>query len=117
MKTDLSYLRDMSGGNTELVLEMIGIFKDQVVEFGREMDQHLENKEYELLGKLAHKAKSSVSIMGLEDLARDLKDLENMAREGKNVQSYPGIISKFKQLTSEVVEELNMVSNNIELYF
>jgi len=117
MKTDLSYLRDMSGGNKELVLEMIGIFKDQVVEFGREMDQHLENKDYELLGKLAHKAKSSVSIMGLQDLAQDLKNLENLAREGKKVQSYSGIISRFKQVTSEAIEELNVVSNNIELYF
>jgi HPt (histidine-containing phosphotransfer) domain-containing protein len=117
MKTDLSYLRDMSGGNTELVLEMINIFKDQVVEFGREMDQHLEKKEYELLGKLAHKAKSSVSIMGLQDLAKELKNLENMAREGRKVQSYPGIIARFKKVTSEAVEELNVVSNNIELYF
>jgi HPt (histidine-containing phosphotransfer) domain-containing protein len=117
MKTDLSYLRDMSGGNQELVLEMINIFKDQVVEFSREMDQHLEKKEYELLGKLAHKAKSSVSIMGLQDLAVELKNLENLTREGKKVQSYAGIISRFKQVTSEAIEELNVVSNNIELYF
>ncbi len=117
MKTDLSYLRDMSGGNKELVLEMINIFKDQVVEFSREMDQHLEKKEYELLGKLAHKAKSSVSIMGLQDLAGELKNLENLTREGKKVQSYSGIISRFKQVTSEAIEELNVVSNNIELYF
>jgi HPt (histidine-containing phosphotransfer) domain-containing protein len=117
MKTDLSYLREMSGGNTELVLEMIKIFKDQVVEFGREMDQHLAKEEYELLGKLAHKAKSSVSIMGLQDLARDLKELENLAREGKKVKDYSVIISKFKQVTSEAIEELDVVINNIELYF
>ncbi len=33
MKTDLSYLKEMSGGNKELVLEMITIFRDQVAEF------------------------------------------------------------------------------------
>jgi len=117
MKTDLSYLRDMSGGNTELVLEMINIFKEQVVEFSREMDQHLEKEEYDLLGKLAHKAKSSVSIMGMNDLAQELKILEDLARDGKNVSSYPGIITRFKQETAEAVQELNTVSNNLELYF
>ena len=117
MKTDLSYLREMSGGNTELVLEMIGIFKEQVVEFAGEMENLLANKEYESLGKLAHKAKSSVSIMGLQSLAQDMKDLENLAREGKKSESYARFVNNFKKETSEAVEELNVVINNIELYF
>lgn len=117
MKTDLSYLREMSGGNKELILEMVGIFKEQVVEFADEMDKHLTNKEYELLGKLAHKAKSSVSIMGMQDLARDLKNLENLASEGKKIDSYAGLIQKFRQETADASEELTVVINNIELYF
>jgi HPt (histidine-containing phosphotransfer) domain-containing protein len=117
MKTDLSYLREMSGGNKELILEMIGIFKEQVIEFAEEMDKHLNNKEYELLGKLAHKAKSSVSIMGMQDLARDLKNLENLAGEGKKTETYAGIVHKFRQETVDATEELNVVINNIELYF
>jgi len=117
MKTDLSYLREMSGGNKELILEMIGIFKDQVIEFSVEMDKYLNNKEYELLGKLAHKAKSSVSIMGMQDLARDLKNLENLASDGKKSETYAGIIQNFKQETAVATEELNVVINNIELYF
>jgi len=117
MKTDLSYLREMSGGNTELVLEMIDIFSNQVVEFASEMDDLLKSENYELLGKLAHKAKSSVSIMGLNDLALELKQLENNARERKNPSSYPVIVEKFKQETAEAVKELIIVAKNIELYF
>jgi HPt (histidine-containing phosphotransfer) domain-containing protein len=117
MKTDLSYLKEMSGGNTDLVLEMINIFREQVTEFSKEMDHHLVNREYELLGKLAHKAKSSVSIMGLQDLAKELKNLENLTHEGKKVESYAGIVGKFKQDTSEALQELNVISNNIQLYF
>jgi HPt (histidine-containing phosphotransfer) domain-containing protein len=117
MKTDLSYLKEMSGGNKELVLEMIDIFNDQVKEFSTDMDNHLKNKEYELLGKLAHKAKSSVSIMGLNDLAIDLKDLENLAREGKKTEKYAGIIGKFKDETAIALKELQVVKDNIDLYF
>jgi HPt (histidine-containing phosphotransfer) domain-containing protein len=117
MKTDLSYLREMSGGNTDLVLEMIGIFKEQVAEFSKEMDHHLKNREFDLLGKLAHKAKSSVSIMGLQDLAKDLKNLETLAHDGKKAESYAGIVAKFKQETSEALQELKVISDNIQLYF
>jgi HPt (histidine-containing phosphotransfer) domain-containing protein len=117
MKTDLSYLKEMSGGNKELVLEMITIFREQVSEFSMEMDRHMANRDYDSLGKLAHKAKSSVSIMGLQDLAVDLKDLENFAREGKKTESYAGFIEKFKQVSAIALQELEVVSANIELYF
>jgi HPt (histidine-containing phosphotransfer) domain-containing protein len=117
MKTDLSYLRELAGGNKELALDMINIFKSQVVEFAQEMENHLRNKEYELLGKLAHKAKSSVAIMGLDELATVLKELENDAREGKNRESYPSMVDRFKKETTEAVKELDVVTDNLEFYF
>jgi HPt (histidine-containing phosphotransfer) domain-containing protein len=117
MKTDLSYLQEMSGGNKELVVEMINIFKSQVVEFARDMENHLQKREFELLGKLAHKAKSSVSIMGLNNLANDLKTLETLTKEGRNPDTYPDLVSNFKKETTEAIEELNVVQKNIEHYF
>ncbi|HLO59928.1 MAG TPA: Hpt domain-containing protein [Bacteroidales bacterium] len=117
MNIDLSYLREMSGGNRDLIVEMINIFSSQVKEFGNEMDELLKNKQYELLGKLAHKAKSSVSIMGLADLAVRLKDLENSANQGKKIETYAPIIDSFKNTTSEAVKELEVVAQNLELYF
>jgi HPt (histidine-containing phosphotransfer) domain-containing protein len=117
MNIDLSYLREMSGGNKELIVEMINIFTSQVKEFGNEMDELLKNNQFELLGKLAHKAKSSVSIMGLADLAVRLKDLENAANQGKKIETYAPIIDSFKNTTSEAVKELEVVAQNLELYF
>ncbi len=117
MKTDLTYLRNMSAGNKELVIEMIGIFKVQIKEFVEEMNQYYSNQEYEALGKLAHKAKSSISIMGLNDLAIELKHFENMAKAGITPEKYPEFISKFKKETEEAVSELDEVSANIDIYF
>jgi HPt (histidine-containing phosphotransfer) domain-containing protein len=116
MKVDLTYLKNMSAGNKDLVLEMIGIFKSQVEEFTTEMDKLFADKEFELLGRLAHKAKSSISIMGLNDLAIDLKNFENLAKEGKEVDTYPQFIEKFKTETQQAVDELNEVVSNIDIY-
>jgi len=117
MRTDLSYLQEMAGGNKMLILEMISIFKSQVAEFADEMDKLLGNKEYELLGKLAHKAKSSVAIMGMSDLAEDLKTLELLAKDKKNTRLYPTILKNFREGTSEAIEELEVVEKNVELFF
>ena len=117
MKTDLTYLKEMSGGNKDLIREMITIFISQVGVFSGELDRLLEKKEYELLGKLAHKAKSSISIMGMYDLALELKTLENLAREGMQTEKYADIISSFKYQTQLAVEELKEVLQKIDNYF
>ena len=116
MKVDLTYLKNMSAGNQALVQEMIGIFKTQVAEFNHEMEELLSQKEYEKLGRLAHKAKSSISIMGLNDLAVELKKFENLAKASEEIEQYPIFINKFKIETAEAIQELEEVSNNIELY-
>lgn len=117
MSVELSYLKEMSGGNKELAKEMIDIFITQVKEFSISLQEHYESKDYEKLGKLAHKAKSSISIMGLEDLAKDLKRLELMAKEGKQVDEYPAILEKFNVQTSQAIDELNDITKNIDIYF
>lgn len=106
----------MSAGNKELVLEMIDIFKEQVTEFSELMDDYYSKKEFELLGRLAHKAKSSISIMGLNDLAVELKNFENLAKAGEKTETFPGFIEKFKKETSEAIEELDEVAKNLDIY-
>ena len=116
MKVDLSYLKNMSAGNKELVIEMIGIFREQVKEFNEGLEELYANKEFEDLGRLAHKAKSSISIMGLNDLAVELKTFETLARAGEEVEKYPGFIANFKKETQEALIELDDVVNNLDIY-
>ena len=117
MKTDLTYLKNMSAGNKDLVLEMIGIFKQQVKEFIVDMNKFLIDNDYENLGRLAHKAKSSISIMGLNDLAIELKNFENKAKAGLDTDEYPIFIEKFKIETTDAISELDEVAENIDIYF
>jgi HPt (histidine-containing phosphotransfer) domain-containing protein len=116
MKINLSYLKEMTGGNQALMQEMIDIFKNQVKEFSRDMDEYLNKEDYVSLGMLAHKAKSSISIMGLDDLSNDMKVLENLAKSGKEPEKYPLLVDKFKKETKEAVEELDEVLQNLELF-
>jgi HPt (histidine-containing phosphotransfer) domain-containing protein len=81
------------------------------------MDNLLEKKDYEQLGKLAHKAKSSISIMGMKDLAIELKTLENLARDGKQTETYKGMIASFKNQTQLAIQELKGVLQKIDNYF
>jgi HPt (histidine-containing phosphotransfer) domain-containing protein len=113
MKTDLSYLKTMSGDNQELIQEMIEIFTCQVGEFEVEMQSLLDREEYDLLGKLAHKAKSSVAIMGMDHLSAKLKELEMLATSKKEVDKYQSYINLFRSECAEAVSELESYKKSI----
>ena len=71
------------------------------------MKSLLASKNYTSLGLLAHKAKSSVAIMGMNELADMLKTFELQAREGKEPQLYESYIERFKNETEEAIKELD----------
>jgi len=106
---DLTYLVEMSDSNKDLMIEMIGIFTTQVTDFSKQLNVLYKENNYFELGRLAHKAKSSVSIMGMTDLAKDLKELENNAKENLETESYEATIIKFCNETEGAIQELKDV--------
>jgi HPt (histidine-containing phosphotransfer) domain-containing protein len=106
MKTDLNYLEAMTEGDKGLILELIGIFSTQVKEYGEQMQKYLRQKNWTELGKMAHKAKSTVAIMGMKELSEELKTLERLAKEEEDTDSYARYIEHFIRECSEAVTEL-----------
>ena len=107
MITDLNYLKTMSGGDDKFIAEMIDLFRDQIDEYKELMPQLLRNKNYNDLAKLAHKAKSSVAVMGMNHVADLLKKLEILAHEEKEIERYNGMIDEFLEQSQIALEELN----------
>jgi len=106
MKTDLSYLETMTEGNKGLIKELIGIFSTQVKEYGTLMNQYLGEKNWRELSKLAHKAKSTVAIMGMRELSEELKQLELDAGLMEKTETYAALIDRFTMECDEAVKEL-----------
>lgn len=107
------YLDSVSGGDKSVILEIVSMFNEQADEIYHEMRTLLVQKEYYKLGLLAHKAKSSVAIMGMEDLARLLKTFELEAKEGIGTDRYESYVEKFRNDTSEARKELDDLTKNI----
>jgi len=111
---NIEYLDSVSGGDPEIINEIVVMFKDQSIEIYNEMQSHLAEKKYSLLGSLAHKAKSSVLIMGMNDLGLMLKTLELQANDGIGSELYESHIKRFKVETDAAVMELeDLVSNRL----
>jgi HPt (histidine-containing phosphotransfer) domain-containing protein len=106
------YLETVTGGSKETLSELVGIFRDQVFEIADEMKSLHAKNDFYSLGMLAHKAKSSVAIMGMNDLAIMLKTFEIEGREGKNKENYKSYIDRYEIEAVQALEELeNYISN------
>ena len=101
------YLDSVSAGDNSVIIEIIDMFRDQVGEMYNEMKTLLAEKNYHNLGLLAHKAKSSVAIMGMADLAMMLKSFEIEAKEGKEPEKYESYVNRFRDETSFALKELD----------
>jgi HPt (histidine-containing phosphotransfer) domain-containing protein len=78
--TDLSYLKEMSGNDNSIIGEMIDIFLEQIPEFEEEISSSFETQNWQELGAIAHKAKSSVRTMGMENSGDCLEQLEHFSK-------------------------------------
>lgn len=106
--TNLDYLRNITGGDKNSMREIILLFIEQVPEFIGNMKKHLDEKSYIELGREAHKAKSSVMIMGMEDLGWDLKSLQLATISGTREETYEKHFKRFENECMIAVKELEL---------
>jgi HPt (histidine-containing phosphotransfer) domain-containing protein len=114
MKTDLTYLKNVSGGNNQLIMEMAKIFTEQVADYSTEMKKCLETENWSVLSRIAHKAKTAVAIMGMPKLTDDMRTLELSAKEAKNTDSYADYVGKFIEESNIAVIELKEVVQKLK---
>jgi HPt (histidine-containing phosphotransfer) domain-containing protein len=109
---DLTYLHSMADGDDKLIMEMIDIFVEQAREMWVQMQESLDKKDFVTLGRLAHKAKSSLAIMGMETTAQRLKELEVYCGDNKHTELYQDIINIFKAECQLAIVELLAYKND-----
>ena len=106
--TDLKYLHTITEGDTASMRELILLFIEQVPEFIANLNKYLTEEQFIELGKEAHKAKSSVMIMGMDTLGHDLKTLQLDTISGIRKETYAQHVSRFETECLAAVEELNI---------
>lgn len=101
------YLDSVSGGDAGIINDLVTLFRNQASEIVNSMFSALEAKDYTQISLLAHKIKSSVAIMGMDDLALMLKTLELKARESADTDLYRGYIERLRNDTASALIELD----------
>jgi HPt (histidine-containing phosphotransfer) domain-containing protein len=97
IRYDLSYLNQVFQGNREMINNIIHLFLQQVPEYIREMEECVRKNEPLSLHPLAHKAKSSVSMLGIKIMEDDILQIEQDSKHLRNLDNLPGLVYRVKE--------------------
>ncbi|MFV0365373.1 MAG: Hpt domain-containing protein [Mangrovibacterium sp.] len=104
--TNLEYLNEMTGGDPDFTREMIEMFLLQIEEFRGGLKEYCDAQKWKELGELAHKAKSSVLIFGMEELGWKLKDLQLKTQKLEDIESYHSYLELYDTQCDQAIIEL-----------
>jgi HPt (histidine-containing phosphotransfer) domain-containing protein len=113
MNLDLSYLRDMAEGNEGLILEMISIFEEQSLDYSNRLRLYYGQENWKDLALLAHKAIPSAAVVGLSELAAELKELEIISCEHKDPVRSLKIIEKYDIECKKAAQQLRKMFESV----
>ncbi len=94
---DLSYLQQVFQGNQEMIRQIISLFLQQVPEYISEMEACVERNDLHALHPLAHKAKSSISMLGIRSMEDIVLRIERNSKEHREMDQLPDLVGKVRE--------------------
>ena len=111
---DLGMINERANGDIEYIKDMIKMFIDLMPEYFEELKEHHTNKNWEELGKQAHKMKTPVAYFGVEKLRELLSNIELQVMNGTiDEKVTQQMITKISELITTSISELNIELDRI----
>jgi HPt (histidine-containing phosphotransfer) domain-containing protein len=111
---NLSYLDEISGGDSNFQKELIKIFLSQIPDFVINIKKYFTNQEIENLAKEAHTAKSSVLIFMMSETGKNLKQIQSLA-ENNQLEQIPLLMTEVEKSLEAAFKELTGYLDELEL--
>lgn len=103
---DLSVLDRMVNGDKEFMRQMIQMFLDKVPADAERLKQSKEAKDWDNVGQIAHKIKSSIKMMGIHSLLERIVVIEKDAKSNDNLDQLPDKLDDFFEVLDRVMASL-----------
>lgn len=103
---DLSYLNEISGGDTDFVKEMLELFLNTTTKEISQFDQLVAESNWVAVGNLAHKLKAPIQMLGATELFGLVRNLEFLGKENIDTDKIADTIVKIKKLVTILANEI-----------
>lgn len=99
LNLDFTYLNEISGGDQEFINDILETFLIEMPKDMENVSNGINNNDTQIIGKMAHKVKATLHLLGLEELKNHAFNIEQAA---KNNADDNEIIEAAKKLVEYV---------------
>lgn len=93
----LTDLRESFDNDKDILSSILDIFMVEVPEDCLLLQQSIESGDYGTAGMQAHKVKSSYRTLGITGMATILQEIEDRAKNKKDMQDIPHLLAQFNE--------------------
>ncbi len=102
----LDNLKEKLGEGDEQVQKYLGIFTDMLVEEYGRLEESISTRDQDQLKIYAHKNKSSLRLVGLDEMAREAEELEDMIEHNNPTDMILNRAISHRERITELLEQL-----------
>lgn len=114
MYTDLSYLRQITKNNYEVIILTIDKFTVSIPQSISNIKKAQRIEDYDTIGSEAHKLLSSVGILKIDKMEKLVRRLESNCKDKENLEEVPGLVDEVKEKSRYVIKELEGIRAGLE---
>ena len=107
--TDLSYLNEISKGDTNFVKEMISVFLSETPNEISQLEKAIAVSNFDKIRSVSHHMKSTIPFIGLDLLiGKELAQIEDLALDKKDIQTISTHFIKVQAVFQQAIQELSL---------
>ena len=114
LNVDLSYLRDVSSGSNEFMVEMIELFLEQTPVYFEQLDQFIKDGNWPKVADIAHKIKPTLAFMGVDSAKVSMAEIELKARNLQDMHEISPAFDLLKALSAELFSKLQEIKDELQ---
>ena len=103
---DLTMVESISGGDQGFIKKMLQLFIDTMPQNVGELQSALQQENWEMVGKHAHKMKSTIDSMGISELKEDIRAVESSGKNKTNLEKVPALVTKVADIIQKCIVQI-----------
>jgi CheY-like chemotaxis protein/HPt (histidine-containing phosphotransfer) domain-containing protein len=103
---DLSMVQSVSGGDEGFIRKMVALFIETVPQNLQDLKNALQEKNWDLVGKTAHKLKSTIDSMGIKSIRQEIRTVEANARQKEGLDAVEPLVTTIDAVIRECIGQL-----------
>jgi HPt (histidine-containing phosphotransfer) domain-containing protein len=103
---DLTMVESISGGDQSFIRKMVQLFIDTMPQNVSELQSALQQENWEMVGKQAHKMKSTIDSMGIDLLKDDIRAVESNGKNKTNLEAVPALVTKVADTIQKCISQI-----------